>query len=112
MLPMFADEHVHTAIVKGLRRRGADVTSVQERGLVGRPDPVLLQIATTEGRLMLTQDQDFLGLNAQWIAAGRDHAGIVFWRREATSIGQVIAGVIRFATDASPEQARNHVIFL
>src|SRR5437899_314092 len=101
MLSGYADEHVKSAITAGLRRRGMDVVTVQERGQDGQDDEVLLQTATAEGRLMLTNDEDFLRIHADWMAAGKSHAGIVYWP-QSRPIGTVIRGVIDYATQTPP----------
>jgi predicted nuclease of predicted toxin-antitoxin system len=81
MLSGYADEHLNYAIVTGLRRRGVDVVRVQDRGQCGMDDEILLATATAENRLMLSNDQDFLLIHHNWQAAGRSHAGIVYWHQ-------------------------------
>ena len=57
------DEHVHPAIAAGLRRRGIDVTTTAEAGLIGRDDIDHVTFALAEGRVVYTNDSDFLNLN-------------------------------------------------
>src|SRR5713101_3944660 len=71
MLTGFFDQHVNGAIVTGLRRRGMDLVTAHERGLRAADDEILLAAATSEGRLMVTNDTDFLVLHTKWQAAGR-----------------------------------------
>jgi predicted nuclease of predicted toxin-antitoxin system len=54
------DEHVPRAISVGLRLRGVDVLTAQEDGLRNTPDADLLDRATALGRVIFTQDDDFL----------------------------------------------------
>ena len=70
MLSGFADQHVHAATVLGLRRRGMDVVTAQQRGQCGVDVEVFLAIATTEGRLVLSYDTDFLRIHAEWLGRG------------------------------------------
>lgn len=67
----YTDEHVSKAVVKGLRERGVDVSTVAEAALVGAPDDGQLVHARREGRVLFTHDADFLRLHAK----GSEHAG-------------------------------------
>ena len=62
MISALADEHVLSALVHALRRRGMDVATVQDRGLRKTEDPELLSLSMQEQRLLLTNDTDFLAL--------------------------------------------------
>ena len=56
MLRLVSDEDVHDAIVRGLRRREPtlDIVRVVDVGLDHRPDPVILEWAASEERVLLT----------------------------------------------------------
>ncbi len=56
----YFDEHVANAITKGLRQRGVDVRTTGEAGLIGASDEQQLAFATEEGRVLCTNDDDFL----------------------------------------------------
>jgi len=58
-IKFYTDENVPTAVVKGLQRRGVDVLSTQEAGMLGAPDEEHLALATSQGRVIFTQDDDF-----------------------------------------------------
>jgi predicted nuclease of predicted toxin-antitoxin system len=66
------DEHISAHIAAGLRRRNIDVTTAAEAGLIGATDVAHLEFAVSSGRVVVTQDDDFLRLHAQ----GVNHAGI------------------------------------
>ena len=68
MLPAYADENVKFAVVEGLRRRGMDVVTAQEQNEREPADETLLESATTERRLLLTNDTDFLRIHGEWLA--------------------------------------------
>jgi predicted nuclease of predicted toxin-antitoxin system len=53
------DENLPARLVGVFAGHGHDVHTVQEGGLVGRPDGVVWQAANAEGRLLVTQDLDF-----------------------------------------------------
>jgi uncharacterized protein with PIN domain len=54
------DENVDPAIADGLRRRGVDVTTTQEAGLLRSSDEEQLAFVISEGRILVTHDEDFL----------------------------------------------------
>jgi predicted nuclease of predicted toxin-antitoxin system len=81
----YVDEHVPRAVVRGLRQRGIDILSVSEAGLLGASDEEHLRIANAEGRVVVTQDSDFLRLHA----LGLPHVGIVYVPNNM-SIGEMI----------------------
>jgi predicted nuclease of predicted toxin-antitoxin system len=71
------DEHVAGLIAIGLRRRNIDVTTSLEASLIGASDVEQLAFACATERVMVTQDVDYLRLDAQ----GANHAGIAYARQ-------------------------------
>lgn len=67
------DEHVSPAIADGLRRRGIDVTTTVEVGLVSASDEEQLAYGWDQRRIVVTYDDDFLRLANRRLK----HAGIV-----------------------------------
>ncbi len=59
------DEHCPHAIADGLRRFGIDVTTATDAGLLRAPDEEHLTFGMAEGRVVFTQDEDFLVWNAR-----------------------------------------------
>jgi hypothetical protein len=111
MLTGYTDENVQSAIVAGLRQRSMDIVTAEERNQRQTDDEVLLETATAEQRLMLSNDTDFLRIHAEWLRVGRDHAGIVFWRQDL-SIGETITRILQYAHGTSAEDARNILKYL
>ena len=85
----YADEHVSGAVIRGLRQRGLDVTTVSEADLLGASDVEHLEWAEGEGRVIFTQDTDFLRLHA----AGHSHAGIAY-APQGTPVSRIIRGLL------------------
>ena len=112
MLAALADSHVKGAITQGLLRQGMDVIRAQDCGLCGQDDEILLREATAQGRLMLTNDVDFLVRHADWQAAGRSHAGIVYWHQDKYPVGEAIRRILDYATNTAPADAANVVKYL
>ena len=54
MLSLAADENLNSDLVRGLLRRRSDVdiVRVQDAGLSGASDPVILEWAAREGRVL------------------------------------------------------------
>lgn len=51
------DENLPLEILDDLRRAGQEADSVHDEGLAGEPDPVVLEKAREEGRILLTLDK-------------------------------------------------------
>jgi predicted nuclease of predicted toxin-antitoxin system len=81
-----------------LRAAGHDVLSLAEdAGLEGLDDPLVLDLATTEGRVLITRNsRDFAPLAREWAEAQRTHAGLILiWTLDHHQFGEIVAGVER-----------------
>jgi hypothetical protein len=83
------------------------VLSTYEAEMLGASDETHLALATSEGRIVFTQDVDFLRLHA----AGLDHTGIVYAPQQ-TPIGDIIRGLVLVHQVLDAEEMRRHVEFL
>jgi predicted nuclease of predicted toxin-antitoxin system len=102
------DEHVGNAVAAGLRRLGIDVTTTHEAGLRGATDPEQLAYANADGRVIFTEDDDFLVL----ANLGVEHPGIVYCKQNTRSIGEIIAGLELIWEVCEPNEIRNRVEFI
>lgn len=102
----YTDEHVSRAVVRALRARGADVQTVAEADLLGATDAQHLAHASREGRVLFTQDDDFLRL-----AASHPHAGIVY-ASQRTPVGEVVRGLTLVFHVLTAEEMAGRVEFL
>lgn len=102
------DEHVSNVIATGLRRRGVDVTTSAEAGLLGADDAEQLAFAASQARVLLTHDEDLLALAAQ----GAEHAGICYCHQGQRSIRQVIEVLHLLHECCRAEEMRNRVEYL
>jgi predicted nuclease of predicted toxin-antitoxin system len=66
------------------------VTTTPEAGLVGATDEEQAAYALHLGRVIFTQDRDFLRIHA----AGTPHAGIAYCEKDTRSIGEIIDGLV------------------
>ncbi|MBD2132080.1 DUF5615 family PIN-like protein [Sphaerospermopsis sp. FACHB-1094] len=80
------DESVSNAIALGLRRRGINVTTTSEAGLIGVSDREQITFALSENRILITHDDDFVMLHR----SGINHAGITYCDQKRRSIGEIL----------------------
>ena len=106
-IKFYTDEHVGRVVIRGLRERGADVLTVAEAGLLGASDLKHVERAHREGRVVFTQDADFLRLHADGVL----HVGIVY-ARQGASVGDVIRGLMLIRQALTVEEMEGHVEFL
>lgn len=87
------DEQLSPQIAALLRRAGHDVIAVVDRDdLVGRSDRIVFEVATGEGRTVITNNvKDFRPLTAEWLAQGRTHAGLVLLPSSRTRTRAAVA---------------------
>lgn len=79
MLSFAVDENFNMHIVSGVLRRlpDADIVRVQDAGLGGVDDPVVLEWTASEGRVLLTHDANTLTAFAyERIAQGLSMPGV------------------------------------
>lgn len=102
------DENVNNAIADGLRRRKIDVTTTSEARLISSSDEEQLRFACSQGRVMFTQDSDFLKLHY----SGCEHCGIVYCVKGHRSIGEILQGLILIWEVLEDEELTGKVEFL
>jgi predicted nuclease of predicted toxin-antitoxin system len=102
------DENVAAALAAALRFRNIDVTTTNDARLTGASDLAQLSFATDSGRVIVTQDDDFLRLHA----SGADHAGIVFCLTEHQNLVKLVRGLALIHDVLLPEQMRSRVEYL
>jgi predicted nuclease of predicted toxin-antitoxin system len=102
------DENCDPRIAAGLKLHGVDVTIPAEIGLLQSPDEGHLAHAIAQGRVIVTQDTDFLRM----AAAGKENPGIAFYPNQGRSIGQVIRALLLIWEVYEPEEMRNRVEFI
>jgi hypothetical protein len=103
----YLDEHIQEAVLRGLRARGVDVTSVMEEDQRGASDLEHIRFGLAHGRVIVSYDPDFLRLHAQ----GVDHAGLAF-KEGGASIGELVRGLLLIWSVMSAEEMHGHVEFL
>lgn len=102
------DENAHGEIADGLRRRGIDVTTAADAGLLNATDDAHLAFARSRARVVFTHDPDFLRLHA----AGMPHAGIAFCHVQKYTLGGLVNALTALWRRRTAEEMHNHVEFL
>jgi predicted nuclease of predicted toxin-antitoxin system len=89
------DEQLSPQIAVLLGEAGYDVQAVADRPeLLGRSDRTLFEIASSEGRAVITNNvKDFRPLAAEWLAQGRVHAGLILLPSSRTRTRDAIAAL-------------------
>ncbi len=75
--------------------------------MLGAEDKQHLQFAVEQERTIVTQDRDFLRLNAR----GTTHAGIAYAPQD-TPTGKMVSGLMLIHEVLTQEEMKNHVEFL
>jgi len=80
MLRLLTDENFNQDIVRGLNRRlpNLDLLSVRDVGLTGTPDPLILNWAAQNDRVLITHDKKTMTkYGEQLVMRGEPMAGVV-----------------------------------
>jgi hypothetical protein len=111
-VPFYFDHNMPRVIAAVLRDRGIDVLTARDDGHEFRPDDQLLQRANYLGRIVVTQDHDFLEITHAWQSAGRPFAGVVFSHAMRVSIGTLINDLEMVARVVTAEEFANTVVWI
>lgn len=108
----YMDVHVRRAVTEGLRLRSVDVLTAQEDGTTLLEDSELLNRATTLGRVLFTQDKDFLSEGIERQQNNHFFAGIVFAHQLDVTIGQCVSDLEIVSKAGEPEDLENRILYL
>lgn len=81
-----------------LRETGNDVLALAEDAAYeGLSDPQVLELAASEGRVLITRNsRDFAPLAREWAEAQRSHAGLILvWTVDHSRFAEIVTGVER-----------------
>ena len=101
------------ALAKALQQHGIDAKTTNELGLGGVNDERQLEAAHQAGRVLVTNNIcDFVPLHSRWLAAGRNHSGIVVFPQQELSIGETVRRFARLIHTVRAEDMRNRLEWL
>ena len=109
---LYMDENVHGAITTGLRLREVDVLTIQEDNRAGLADPLVLDRATKLGRVIFSQDRDFLVEAQRRQLAGIAFPGVIYGHQLVVSVGDCVRDLEIIAKVSEPDEFVNRVQFL
>lgn len=114
MLRLAADENFDNDLVRGLLRRRPelDIVRVQDVGLSGESDPVILEWASRENRILLTHDVSAITYYAyERVESGQSMPGVVEVNRSVPA-GVVIEDILLLAELSLDHEWEGQVIYL
>jgi hypothetical protein len=114
VLRLLSDENFNNDVVRGafLRRDDLDLIRVQDVGLAGVEDPVVLAWADSHGRILLTHDRRTIPKHAYArVAAGQSFAG-VFIVNDRAPVARVIDDLLLLADGTEQAEWVNRIEYL
>jgi len=114
MLKFVADENFNNDILRGIHRRNKaiDIVRIQDEGLSGAIDPIVLEWAAGAGRLVLTHDVNTMTAYVyDRVRASQPMPGIVEASREVP-IGKAIEDILILAECSREGEWEGQVIYL
>ena len=92
----------------GLRRRGIDVTTTVEAGLLQASDPQQIGFATAKQRVFVTRERSILAA----IHRDASHAGIAVARSGRRNIGPTVLSLTRLHRTTAAEEMMGRIEYL
>lgn len=114
MLRYAADENFNNDILRGLRRRddSLDIVRIQDVELSGASDPIILDWAAREGRMVLSHDvATMVGFAYDRVKAGQPMPGLVEVRRNL-ALGEAIEDLLLLAHGSEEGEWEGQVLYL
>jgi len=114
MLPLLSDEDLQGAIVDGLKLHfpGIDLVRVQDAGLMQTPDPIILEFAANQNRVIVTHDRNTMTAHAQdRMNQGLRMAGLIVLE-QFINVGKAIQEVGTLAQAGDPGDLDGQILFL
>jgi hypothetical protein len=102
------DEHIANAIAAGLRRRGIDVTTTVEAGLMHASDEHQIEFASTSSRVFVTCDRRIQASPA----LQRPHSGVAIMRSGRGHVSHNINALVHMTRTRKSADMKNAVVFL
>ena len=111
-LRFYFDEHVRQSVVDGVRRHSLEVLTAYEAGQANKGilDADQLTYATQLGRVLVTNDTDFLNFKAVPQLLSGEHAGVIYIH-QLVSIGDQIRFLRYIAATETPASLHGTVRF-
>lgn len=109
---LYFDEDADARLAGALRRRGYDVQTTAETGLLGASDEVQLLYAVAQRRALVTHNiAHFPRIHATWMEAGKRHWGIVILVGHS-AVGTWLRRMENLLNRFSAEDLQDQLVFL
>jgi predicted nuclease of predicted toxin-antitoxin system len=96
-IKFYTDTHIAKAVATQLRNRGIDIIRCEEVGLADAKDEEHLEFATSQKRVLVSHDDDFVVLHHQWQAREKKHAGIMLLHNDLQGkIGTIVKSLLEY----------------
>ena len=105
-LALHADEHIDSRVIKGLQKRGIDVTSSKEANLLQQSDESQFEYTRRVGRVLVTHDDDFTRFDLD------GHPGVCYSHQYTLRIGELIEFLYWFSLTTMPQDIAGRVEFM
>lgn len=105
---LYFDENMPEAVAIQLASQGIDVLTTQKAERCGSGDREQLRFASSAGRVICSQDKDFLELAKSDPA----HCGIAFIGFKSREMGAMVKRLRDLHSNESPESMENRLVYL
>ena len=109
---IYTDVQISNAVIDGLRRRGVDVLTAVEDQRRRLSDSALLDRATELGRIVYTQDSDFVQEATKRLKRSKPFSGVVHSSQLNSPIGKIIEDLELIAKTLDPEDLISRLEFI
>lgn len=113
---LLLDAHLSGRRVGGaLEAGGHDVRKADDPSLAGWDDEPLLELASSEGRILITRNgKDFIPLVKNWASKERSHAGLIVVppRIDHNQFGKIIHGIEAVLRTMTQEEWTNQTRYI
>ncbi len=114
MIRFLADENFNNHIIRGivLRNSNVDIKRIQDIGLSGAEDPIVLDYAHKENRVLLTQDLVTIPRFAyERIRNGKENPAILIIKQDI-GISQVIGNILLIYECCNESELAGKILYL
>ncbi len=114
MIRLLTDEDFNHFMLAGVRRRlpDLDIVRVQDCGLRSFRDPLILEFAANEDRIVISHDVNTMGTHARSrLLAGKPMRGL-FLIRQAFPIGRAIEEIVAIAECSRDDEWEQLIVHL
>ena len=114
MTPRFlADADFNHRIVAGLRRQepAIDFAGAREGGVIGKPDPIVLQMAADAGRILVSHDRNTMPHHLSEFLKNSSSPGVIIVSQDL-DIGSAIEDLLIIWAASDAAEWRDRVAFV